>query len=373
MKIVILGTAFPFRGGLAAYNERLANELQQQGHEVSIVTFTLQYPSFLFPGSSQYASGPSPAHLKIKEAVNSINPFNWISVGRQIKKEKPDLIIVKFWLPFMSPCFGTICRIAKSNGHTKIVSILDNVIPHEKRPGDFQLIRYFVGAVDGFVAMSDSVKNDLALFTNKTCLLQPHPIYDNFGNMLPKWEAKQHIKLKEDVPYILFFGFIRDYKGLDLLLEALNHPLLRSLPFKAIIAGEFYTASKPYTQMIQNFNLEEKVILRTDFIPDEDVKNYFCAADIVVQPYKTATQSGVTQICYHFNKPMLVTDVGGLSEIVPHNKAGYVVQPHPQEIAEALSDFYNNQREHEMAAFVSQEKQKYSWEAMTKAIFSLCK
>ncbi len=371
MKIVILGTSFPFRGGLAAYNERLAQEFMAQGHDVIIYTFTLQYPTFLFPGSSQYSEGPPPKGLIIKQKVNSINPFNWIMVGLELKKLKPDLLIVKFWLPFMAASFGTICRIVRKNKFTKIISILDNVIPHEKRFGDLQLIKYFVSSVDAFIAMSDSVKKDLEKFTTKKCLLQNHPIYDNFGASIPKAEAIKNLALDDHTPYILFFGFIRDYKGLDLLLESLKDEKLQNLPFKAIIAGEFYTDSQPYLDKIKLWKLDDKVILHTEFIPDEEVKNYFCAADLVVQPYKTATQSGVTQICYHFYKPMLVTDVGGLAEIVPHLKAGYVVPVNSLKIADAIYDFYTSHREKEMVAFVSVEKKKYAWSEMTNAIISL--
>lgn len=373
MKIVLLGTAFPFRGGLAAYNERLAREFMAEGHEVIIYTFSLQYPSFLFPGTSQYSDAPAPADLTIYEKVNSINPFNWIKVGNELSKMKPDLLVVKFWLPFMGACFGTICRLVKRNKKTKIISILDNVIPHEKRPGDLLLIRYFIGAVDAFIAMSASVKKDLEKFTNKECLLRVHPIYDNFGPALPKSVALAQLNLDPAFQYVLFFGFIRDYKGLDLLLRAMSDERLKKLPLKAIIAGEFYTDAAPYLQLIKELQLEDRIVLKTDFIPDDAVKNYFCAADIVVQPYKNATQSGVTQIGYHFEKPMLVTDVGGLAEIIPHNRAGYVVAVTPEAIADALVDFYGNKREEAMVSFVTNEKKKYAWSEMTKSILALIK
>lgn len=368
MKIVLLGTAFPFRGGLAAYNERLAREFMAEGHKVIIYTFSLQYPSFLFPGTSQYSDAPTPADLTIYEKVNSINPFNWIKIGKELSKMKPDLLVVKFWLPFMGACFGTICRLVKRNKKTKIISILDNVIPHEKRLGDLWLIRYFLRSVDAFIAMSASVKKDLEQFTKKECLLRVHPIYDNFGPALPKASAIHQLQLDPAFQYILFFGFIREYKGLDLLFRAMADERLKKLPLKAIIAGEFYTDPTPYLQLIKELQIEDRVILKTDFIPDEAVKNYFCAADMVVQPYKNATQSGVTQIGYHFEKPMLVTDVGGLAEIIPHNRAGYVVAVSPKAIADALFDFYSQKREEPMVSFVREEKKKYAWAEMTKSI-----
>ena len=374
MKVIILGSAYPLRGGLAAYNERLARELIRQGHSVQIYTFSLQYPSLLFPGSSQYSNSPPPDDLYIHVKVNSINPLNWLSVGREIARLNADLMLVKFWLPFMAPCLGTISRIVKRNGKTKVVSILDNIIPHEKRFGDIPLANYFVNSVDGFLAMSDSVLKDLEkLGTNKPKEYTPHPLFDNFGEAINKTEAYQRLGLEINTEYILFFGFIRDYKGLDLLLYAMANEQVRALNMKLIIAGEFYANEKYYMDLIEELNVREHVILKTKFIPDEEVKNYFCAADLVVQPYKQATQSGVTQICYHFDRPMLVTRVGGLPEMVAHGKAGYVVAPEPRAIAEAILDFYQNHREFVMRDFIKEEKKKYSWNHMVDKIIELAK
>jgi glycosyltransferase involved in cell wall biosynthesis len=370
--IVILGTAFPYRGGLAAYNERLAKAFIEAGHSVEIYTFTLQYPSFLFPGTSQFSEGAAPIDLVIHRKVNSINPFNWIKVGYELYKKSPDILLIKFWLPFMAPCFGTIAHIAKRNKNTKIISILDNVIPHEKRIGDMQFIQYFVRAVDACIAMSDSVLMDWKKFnTTKPALLRPHPIYDNFGLAISKSEARGILKLKTDDKIVLFFGFIRDYKGLDLLIEAMADNRIRALDIKCLVAGEFYTDAAPYHELIKKNDVENSILLHTDFIPDEAVKNYFCAADLIVQPYKHATQSGVTQIGYHFEKPMLVTDVGGLAEIIPHNQAGYVVPVSPLDIADAIADFYQNYREEKMVEFVKNEKKKYAWDVMVEAVESL--
>jgi glycosyltransferase involved in cell wall biosynthesis len=372
LNIVILGTAFPFRGGLAAYNERLARQFLSEGHTVSIYTFSLQYPGFLFPGKSQYADWAAPADLDIRVKVNSVNPLNWLKVGREIKKLNPDLLIIKYWLPFMAPCFGTIARIAKRNRKTKVITIVDNIIPHEKRIGDNLLTSYFVKPVDAFVAMSKSVLNDIAFFDkNKAKAFCPHPLFDNFGEIYERGEALEKAKLDKSFNYLLFFGFIRAYKGLDLILKAFADKRLRNYPVKLIIAGEFYEDAKPYMDLIEELQLKEHIILRTDFIPDNEVGQYFCSADMVVQPYKNATQSGVTQICYHFNKPMLVTNVGGLSEIVPHNVAGYVVEPQPQEIVDSLVDFYENNKKEQFTQGVIGEKPKYQWDRMTATIYGL--
>ena len=372
MKVIILGSAHPLRGGLASYNERLAREFIRQGHSVQIYTFSLQYPEFLFPGTSQYSDASAPDDLYIHVKVNSINPFNWYKVGKEIAKLNADLMIVKFWLPFMGPSLGKISRIVKQNGKTRVISILDNIIPHEKRVGDFLLAKYFVNSVDGFIAMSESVLNDLNKFdSTKPKLLSPHPLFDNFGAAITKTEAYEKLGLAINEEYILFFGFIRDYKGLDLLLHAMADERVRNLNMKLIVAGEFYTDSKPYADMIQQLGIRDKLILKTDFIPDNEVRNYFCAADMVVQPYKHATQSGVTQICYHFDRPMLVTNVGGLPEIVPNGKVGYVVEPNPTAIADALVDFYGNHKEFLMRDNIKVEKKKYAWGAMLDKIFEV--
>ena len=371
-KVVLIGPAHPLRGGLATFNERLIKEFINKGVDASLFTFSLQYPSLLFPGKTQFSTEPAPVGIPITIAVNSINPFNWLKVGNQLKKLRPDIVIVKFWMPFMAPCFGTICRIIKKNRHTKIISIIDNIIPHEKRKGDRILANYWVKCVDGFVVMSKSVLDDLDQFDrSKPKLYCAHPLYDTFGEGIQKQHAIKKLNLDPDFKYILFFGFIRDYKGLDLLLKAFADERFRKMPLKLLIAGEFYTDPKPYLQLIEDLGLKDHVILSNDFIPDSEVVNYFCASDLVVQPYKSATQSGVTQIGYHFNKPMIITDVGGLSEFVPHDKVGYVVQPDEKQIAEAIYTFYKENKEAEFSANAATEKLKFSWVTMVETIEEL--
>ena len=369
MKVIIVGTAYPYRGGLSAFNERLAYEYLQRGDEVEIYTFTLQYPSFLFPGKTQYSDEPAPKGLTIHRRINSINPFNWLKTGREIARKRPDLLITKFWLPFMAPCLGTIERRVRRNGHTRIVSILDNIIPHEHRPGDRIFARYFVRSTDAFVAMSRSVLDDLNLFdTKKPRRFCPHPLYDHYGDILPKEEARRMIGIDTDGRYVLFFGFIRSYKGLDLLLDAMADPRIAQRDIRLIVAGEFYGDPKPYMEQIERLGIADRIKLCTDFIPDSQVNRYFCAADLVAQPYKSATQSGVTQIAFHFEKPMLVTDVGGLAEIVPDGKIGYVVQPDAHQIADAIVRYYDEQCEAPFTKAVRDEKQKYTWNKMLEAI-----
>nr|MBD3622785.1 glycosyltransferase [Sunxiuqinia sp.] len=370
--IKIIGPAYPFRGGLASYNERLAQEFQNQGHRVEIETFTIQYPGILFPGKSQYVDGKAPEHLKIKRTVNSINPLNWLRIGTRIRREKPDLLMVRYWLPFMAPALGTICRIVRKNKHTKVICLADNIVPHEKRPGDHLLTAYFMKSIDGMVAMSQSVLNDINRFNPRLPrALCPHPLFDNFGERIEQSKAKKLLHLELETSYLLFFGFIRDYKGLDILLKAFADQRLIERPVKLIIAGEFYTKPDPYLKLLADLNLNERVILHTDFIPNEKVNQYFSAADLVVQPYKSATQSGVTQIGYHFEKAMLVTNVGGLSEIIPDQKIGYVVEPNEEAIADAIFDFYQNKRQIVFEQNIKEEKKKFSWENMVDAFLTV--
>lgn len=370
-RIVILGTAWPYRGGLSAFNERLARQLQAEGHEVEIVTFTLQYPKLLFPGKTQYSSEPAPEGLRISRRLNAINPVSWWRTGRYIRRQSPDVVICKFWLPFMAPALGTALRVARG---ARRVSVLDNLVPHEHRPGDRMLTRYFVNSVDGMVAMSRSVLADADLFDpgrRKPRTFCPHPLYDHYGAILPRAEALRQLGLDPAQRHFLFFGFIRDYKGLDLLLEAMADPRLAASGAKLIVAGEFYGDPKPYMEQIERLGIKDRLVLCTDFIPDHEVNRYFCAADLVVQPYKSATQSGVTQIAFHFERPMLVTNVGGLPEIVPDGKVGFVVEPDARRIADALVRYLEGDWQQRLAEGVRAEKQKYAWENMTRAIFDV--
>ena len=372
MKIALLGSAHPLRGGLAAFNERLAAELQRQGHEVVIFSFSLQYPSFLFPGKTQYTDEPAPAELKINTCVNSVNPLNWIVTGNKMNRERYDLIIVKYWLPFMGPAFGTILRHAKKNGGTKVLCIVDNIIPHEKRPGDTGFTNYFIGAVDAFVTMSRDVLGDVRKFTSKPSVFTPHPIYDSYDAPVSKAEACSRLGIDPEKKYILFFGFIRGYKGLDLLLDAMTDERIREAGIRLLVAGEYYNKELEVqnNKYIQENGLNDSVILRTDFIPNSEVKYYFSAADLVVQPYKHATQSGITQIAYHFEKPMVVTDVGGLAEVVPDGKVGFVAHVTPVSIADAILRFYAPYSLPDLHQHLLDEKKKYSWETFTGVLFS---
>ncbi|MBR3648457.1 MAG: glycosyltransferase [Paludibacteraceae bacterium] len=372
MKIVIVGTAYPYRGGLATFNERLARQFALEGHDVRIETFTLQYPSFLFPGKTQYSTEQAPEGLDIVRSVNSCEPVSWIRLGRKLRREAPDLIVCCYWMAFMAPAYGTICRIAARNGKTRCIALVHNMFPHEKGVLDKLFAPYFVHSQHAFLALSKAVVSDIEqLDTAKPKTFSPHPIYDHFGARLPKEEACADLQLDPQLDYMLFFGLVRAYKGLDLLIDAMGK-VKDSLPnLRLIVAGEFYEQESIYRKQIEANGLTDRVIVRNEFIADADLPKYFGAADLIAQPYKSATQSGVTQVAFHFEKPMLVTNVGGLGEIVHHGKMGYAVAPEADAIAEAIKDYFTNDRKDAFTDYVRREKTKYNWDKLTSAFLKL--
>ena len=371
LKIFIIGPAFPLRGGPAQFNENLCLELNKEGHDAQIISYKLQYPNFLFPGSSQFEkSGSAPLGIKIHTILNTINPFNWLMVARFIRKQKPDFILFRYWLPFFGPCLGTIGKLVKS--HTKVLALTDNIIPHEKRIGDHVFTKYFVKNCDGFIAMSKVVLNDLSIFTqNLNKAYSPHPMYENYGDLISIDLARKKLNLNPHDKIILFFGLIRHYKGLDILLEALAATEIKNQGVKLLIAGEFYDDKNFYLQLIKKLNLQDCVIVHDKFIPNDEVRDYFCASNLVAQTYRNATNSGVTMVGYFYEKPMLVTNVGGLSEIVPNEVCGYVVENNCALISEKVVDFFANNRENEFVKNVKIEKKKYEWIEFINSLLTL--
>ncbi|HMJ47443.1 MAG TPA: glycosyltransferase [Ferruginibacter sp.] len=370
----MLGSAYPLRGGgITSFNERLALQFQEEGHDVTIWSFSLQYPSLFFPGKSQVdKTRPAPA-IRVKPVINSINPFNWIITGYKLKKENPDIIVVRYWLPFMGPCLGTILRIGGKNSAK--ICIADNIIPHEKRPGDTLFTKYFIPPVDAFITMSNKVLNDLRIIApGKKAAYVPHPLYDNFGKIISREEARKFLDIPREGTILLFFGFIRKYKGLDILLDAMKilkdtyQQMGKVLP-KLLVAGEFYDDRRTYDEQVKKLGIEDMLIMKTKFIPDDQVKYYVCSADVVIQPYRNATQSGVTPLAYHFEIPMIVTNVGGLPDMVPPG-AGLVAAPDPASIAEKISEFIQQGSQH-FIPMLKEEKKKYIWEVLTQKIIEL--
>ena len=373
MRIVILGTAWPFRGGLAAFNERLAKQFVQDGHEVEVVTFTLQYPSFLFPGKTQYSGEVAPDGLKIVREINSCNPLNWIKVGKRLKREAPDLLISCYWMAFFAPCYGMIQQIVRRNGKTRCIGLVHNMIPHEPSVLDKCLAPFYVKQTDGFVALSDSVVQDIASLDReqKPKTFSPHPVYDHYGEKMDRKDACVALGLDDRKRYMLFFGLVRAYKGLDLLLDAFAKVKDELKDLQLVVAGEFYEDEDKYLAQIEANGLKDRVVVKNEFVADADLRKYFGVADLIVQPYRTATQSGVTQVAFHFEKPCLVTNVGGLGEIIHHGKMGYAVDPEVDAIANSMKDYYQNDRQEAFTKYLVKEKELYGWDIMAQAFYRI--
>lgn len=370
MKIGIIGPAWPLRGGLADFDERFARELQSLGNDVTIYSYSLQYPSLLFPGKTQLTDAPKPEDLRILSLINSVNPISWTIAGNRIRKEMLDILVVRYWMPFMGPALGTILRIVARNKHTRIITIADNILPHEKRPGDAAFTNYFIKPVHGFITMSDEVTKDLQRLTTKPTRHLHHPLYDIYGEPMPRAEALEYLSLPSENKYILFFGFIRKYKGLDLLLEAMADKRLGVAGIHLLIAGEYYGDKEFYEGIITKHRLEDRVHRFTDFIPNDQVGRYFSATDCVVLPYRSATQSGITQITYHFEKGMVATNVGGLPELVKDGDTGVICEPVPESIADAILEFFTPGAIPHLATNLEARKQQYSWRSFSESLIA---
>ena len=369
LHIAIVGPAHPYRGGLASIMETMGREFQQRGHKVEIITFTLQYPALLFPGKSQTVDTPAPDDLSIERAVSTVNPLTWWRVGQRLRRSRPDIVLMKYWTPFMAPCFGTIARLARRNRHTKVICQIDNVEPHEHHITDSLFNSYYLGSVDGFIYMSEQVHGELKSYTSAPALFSPHPMFEHFGTTIDRNTACESLGLDPAVRYALFFGLIRDYKGLDTLLEAWAK--FRRKGHKLLIAGEFYASRDKYIDIIERLKLEDDIVLHDHFVPDGKVKNYFSVSDCVVLPYKTATQSGVTQIAYNFRVPIIVTNVGGLSEIVPDGRVGYVTESSIEGVRSALERIYGGDNLERFREAMTEERKRFSWAAMCDRIEEL--
>ncbi len=376
MKITIVGTAYPWRGGIAHYNALLASHLRNR-HSVEVITFKRQYPKIFFPGKTQEEVASAHHGDPAPQLIDSINPFNWIRVAARIRSNPPDLLIFKYWLPFFGPCFGTIANRAKRGTNTKVLFICDNIIPHERRPGDVLFTKYAFKQSDFFIVQSDAVEQDLRKsFPNATYAKVPHPVYEFFGAPLSKENAREALGIKAK-NVLLYFGYIRRYKGLMILIDAMMEIVAKeSLTGETLllIVGEFYDDEAKYRNRTQELNLNSSIRFVANYVRNEAVATYFSAADVVVLPYLSATQSGIGQIAYNFDKPVIATNVGGLSEVVLDGKTGFIVPPKdPSALANAIARFYHEKREAEFSRNVAVEKKKYSWDRMVEAIEQLVK
>ena len=367
-RIVLIGPFHPYRGGIVHFLETMYRGLKQRGHQVGALTFFRQYPDLLFPGKTQYASEQVNDPVTGPRHLDTINPLTWRRVARWVKAQGYEVAIFKYWMPFFAPAFGTITRYLRKHG-VKVVVVVDNAIPHERRPGDLWLSCYFLRAVSGCIVMSESVETDLRrLRVSAPVRRIAHPIYNIFGTPIPKKEAREALNLPLEKPVLLFFGFIRRYKGLLVLLQSMPRVIEHLPDVRLIVAGEFYEDDTPYQSLIQSHGLQEYVTLHAEYIPNVRVPVYFSAADVVVQPYLTATQSGVAQVAFQFDKPLIVTAVGGLPEVVPDGKAGLVVPPdNPEALAEAIIRYFREDMGEELKNGVQKEKKKYSWDRLYEA------
>ncbi|MFZ1730167.1 MAG: glycosyltransferase [Bacteroidota bacterium] len=378
MKIVLIGTAYPLRGGIAHYVGLLWKYLSRT-HDVRIVTFSRQYPKLLFPGKSQDESGDAGVPVESVQWIDSINPFNWIRTGFRVRALNADLIVFKFWMPFFAPSYGVIAAIARWGRATRTMFICDNVIPHEQRPGDKLLTRFAFRFIDSYVVQSHAVERDLRLWHKNPLLAYlPHPVYEIFGEETTRSAARAKLRmvdtamnLTDDDRVLLFFGYVRDYKGLDVILDGMPAILAR-MKVKLLVVGEFYNNEQQYRDQVRRLGIGDAVIFHSDYVANEEVGLYFSASDVLTLPYKSATQSGIIQIAYNFHRPVIATDVGGLGEVIVDGRTGFLVPPEqPGAIAEAVISFFENDSFEPFRAGVIEEKKKYSWDYMAEGIEKL--
>lgn len=364
MKIAYLSTFYPFRGGIAQFNARLLKAFSNYG-EVIPFTFKRQYPNFLFPGKSQYVQeNGKPEIVQSIPVLDTINPFSYFKTAKIIRSYNPQITITKYWMPFFAPSLGTVLRKLKRTSFN--VAILDNVVPHESFPFSRLFTKYFLSQNHLFVVMSKAVERDLVeIFPNANYINLPHPLYDNFGEKIDSNQARKLLNLPLEKKILLFFGFIREYKGLDILLEALS---LLPNEYHLVVAGETYTSFDKYEKIIRSKNLGERVSLFIRFISESEVSLFFSSADVCVLPYKTATQSGIVGIAYHFNVPVVASSTGGLGEMISPFGSGIVVENcNAITLANSIQEFFSRQKE---AFQVGIEKYKKiaNWDFFAKRI-----
>lgn len=368
--IAILGPSWPFRGGIAASSELLARAWQAKGDQVSLHTFTKQYPAFLFPGSTQFTETPKPDDLTIYRTLHGYQPINWFKAGKVLAKAKYDLLLIRYWLPALAPALGTVASIVKRHSDTRICALVDNLFPHEARPLDQYLSRNFIRQPDAFLTLSNIVKDQLVDLVDKPICYTPHPVYDSYGPLIDQTAARRRLQLPEgqDYPLLLFFGFIRKYKGLDLLLSALKSDRLRASNLKLVIAGEWYDNKDDYASLLHDPEIADKIILRDRFIPDSEIATYLSAVDAVVQPYRSATQSGISAIAYAYDKPLISTNVGGLAEIIDEARTGFLCNPDSEDIASAIQRWLQMPDREAMGTAIAEKKKAMSWTSCVDAI-----
>lgn len=359
MKIALFSAFYPFRGGIAQFSAMLYRALEKE-HDVVAFTFKRQYPGVLFPGKTQFVeSGDNADQIPAERILDTVNPLTFSKTAKRINQFKPELFINQYWMTFFGAAYGAIHK--RINKDCTRIAILHNVIPHEKRFFDKPANRFFLKHNDGFVVMSDAVLKDLlSLKPDAKYLRIDHPVYNQFGKKQDRTAALEKLGLDPSKHYLLFFGFIRGYKGLDLLIDALS---TLDASIELIVAGEIYGSFDPYAARIEQHNLSARIHLFTDYISDEQVSDFFSASDVCMLPYKNATQSGITAIAHHFNLPIIATDVGGLKESIHHELNGLIVnEPNADQIASAITRYFKEDMKFRMSEVIASEKKEHSWE-----------
>jgi len=363
VRIFLIGPAPPWRGGISHHSSRLAEELSLH-HEVELITFSRQYPSFLFPGRNQKEEHRTGLSVPVTASIDSMNPLSWIRVGMELRKRAPALAIFAHSLPFFGPCYGTIAAIARRKKGIRTLFLCHNIIPHERHPGDMLLTRSAFRFADGFLVQSESVRRDLLrLVPDARVAMAHHPVYDGFGAPIGKEEARARLGLPAG-KLLLFFGYVRPYKGLRVLLRAISH--LDDVTL--VVAGEFYEPEASYRSLIADLGIGHRVVVNNTYVPKEEIPAYFSAADAVVAPYLSATQSGIIQLAFNFDKPVIATNVGGLGEVVQPGVTGRLVPPDdPEALARGIREFYERGEEASLRRSLSRRKLEYSWSALAAA------
>lgn len=369
-KVCLVGPVYPYRGGIAHFTSLLAKEFAKD-HEVLVVSFTRLYPSFLFPGKTQFDESETRFTTESKRVIDSLNPISFWRAARLIARFGPDLVVFQWWQPFLAFVCATIAHFVRRSSSARIVYLCHNVLPHDPSPVNRLLIRIGFSQVCRFVVQSrEDRQNLLSIKANAKVALQPHPIYDVFNvGRYTRESAREELGV--DGRVLLFFGYVRPYKGLDILIEAFAKSLER-LESTLLIVGEYYENKAAYVTRIENLGAADRVVIVDRYVANEEVEKYFAACDLVVLPYRSATQSGIVQVAYGFNKPVIVTAVGGLPDVVKDGVTGYVVPPNdPDALSLAITRFFDEKKAGEMGRQIAVEKDRFSWERCKESVLGV--
>ncbi len=376
MRIALVGPCHPYRGGISHYTTSLYRALEAGGHQVQAFNFSRQYPSFLFPGTTQQDESRAPFEIPNQRLIDSLNPASWAASAWRIARTRPELTVVQWWHPYFAPSYGTVARIVRRVSASRVIFLCHNVLPHDHSFVDKKLLSYAFGSSDGFMvqaAKERTILRELVGYAPQVEVV-PHPIYDVFaenGEIPSKEEAREKLGIKAK-NVLLFFGYVRPYKGLSVLLEAL--PLLKTADYELVIAGECYEDRQKYLDLIHELGIADQVTFLDRYIPNEAVAGFFAAADLVTLPYLDATQSGIVQVAYAFETPIVVSAVGGIPEIVDDGDTGLLVRPNrPGELAAAIDRFFKEKMSAHIRAGIRQKRELFRWDRVVDALTRLAR